>query len=249
LPEGTLPRSPITRPEYRLGQKPGNAGKRYPAEVITRKEFLRMLDAFPTSGPHYRNGVRDRALWATICRSGVRIAEALDLELRDVDLDYGRALVRHGKGDKSRVVPIDEFTAELLTEWFELRRLVLSGESPAINVTQRAPWRGPWEGGPDHGALFCVVKGVTAGRRMHDAAVREALKAAAARADVHRRVHPHGGRHLVASEWLMEGAPLPLIQDLLGHESIRTTELYANKLRGPEPMIRFAHQRARPDAA
>jgi len=66
--------------------------------------------------------VRNRALIAVLWRCGLRISEALALELRDVDLDAGTVRVRHGKGDKSRTVGIDEQTAALLARWLDRRK-------------------------------------------------------------------------------------------------------------------------------
>jgi integrase len=67
-------------------------------------------------------GIRNRALVAVLWRSGLRISAALALERRDVDLDAGRLRVRHGKGDRSRTVGIDEQTAALLARWFDRRQ-------------------------------------------------------------------------------------------------------------------------------
>jgi len=70
--------------------------------------------------------VRNRALIAVLWRSGLRVGEALALELRDVDLAAGTLRVRHGKGDRSRTVGLDEHSAAQLARWIDRRRRCVS---------------------------------------------------------------------------------------------------------------------------
>ena len=93
--------------------------RRRPPEVLSETEAIALLKACSTRAP---TGVRNRALIAVLWRSGLRISEALALELRDVDLEAGTVRVRHGKGDKSRTVGIDEQTSALLARWLDRRR-------------------------------------------------------------------------------------------------------------------------------
>jgi len=109
--------------------------------------------------------VRNRALIAVLWRCGLRISEAL----RDVDLEAGTVRVRHGKGDKSRTVGIDEQTAALLARWIDRRRKLSPGA--------RAP-------------IFCTL----AGGRIDSSYVRRLLPRLAAKAGINRRVHAHGLR-------------------------------------------------------
>ncbi len=108
-------------------------------------------------------------------RSGLRISEALALELRDIDLDVGTLRVRHGKGDKSRTVGVDEQTAALLARWLDRRKKIGAGA--------RAP-------------VFCTLDG----SRIDTSYVRHLLPRLAAKAGVERRVHAHGLRHTYAAE-------------------------------------------------
>jgi len=78
--------------------------RRFPAEVLTDDEVRALLNACPSTST---TGLRNRALLAILYRSGVRIAEALDLYPKDVDLERGAIRVLHGKGDKARVVGVD----------------------------------------------------------------------------------------------------------------------------------------------
>jgi len=93
--------------------------------VLTEPEAIALIRACSTRAP---TGVRNRALIAVLWRSGLRISEALALELRDVDLQAGSLRVRHGKGDKSRTVGVDEQTAAMLSAL---------DRPPAQTLTQR----------------------------------------------------------------------------------------------------------------
>jgi site-specific recombinase XerD len=211
-------RSPITLPEYRRGCRAPNAGRTFPAEVLTRDEMTALLRRL-TKGP---TGIRNRALIVVLWRCGLRIAEALALEPRDVDLTAGTLLVRHGKGDKRRIVGIDPRASSEIERWLTVRARELG-----------LPARGP---------VFCTVALPTRGRAMHSSVVREMLKDLAARAGVDKRVHPHGLRHTHAFELMQEGVPLPIIQKQLGHNDLATTARYVDHL-APVHVIRAMQAR------
>jgi len=179
--------------------------RRRPPEVLTEPEAIALIKACSTRAP---TGVRNRALIAVLWRSGLRISEALQLELRDVDLQAGSLRVRHGKGDKSRTVGVDEQTAALLARWIDRRRKLSPGA--------RAP-------------VFCTL----AGGRIDPSYVRHLLPRLAARAGLDRRVHAHGLRHTYASELARERTPINVIRDALGHTSLAVTDRY---LRDVAPM-------------
>ena len=179
--------------------------RRRPPEVLTEPEAIALIRACSTRAP---TGVRNRALIAVLWRSGLRISEALALELRDVDLQAGSLWVRHGKGDKSRTVGVDEQTAAMLARWIDRRRKLSPGA--------RAP-------------IFCTL----AGSRMDASYVRHLLPRLAAKAGLDRRVHAHGLRHTYASELARERTPINVIRDALGHTSLAVTDRY---LRDVAPM-------------
>lgn len=235
LPEGTVPRSPITRPEYRLGKTPANAGKRYPLEFITPDEVMRMIDACLTRPRNHRSsGIRNAAMIGLLYRCGLRVGELVDLEVKDLDLDRGLVTILHGKGDERRVVIIDDFAGKLLRDWLAERAELLSRESQ-------------WPGStPDAGAAFCIVNRPTIGRPMHDNSARQAVKHIARKAGIRRRIHPHGFRGSVATEWMLEGASLVAVKELLGHKDLATTERYINKMIGSAVMHQFARERPAP---
>jgi len=182
-----------------------SGSRRRPPEVLTETEAIALIKACSGRAP---TGVRNRALIAVLWRSGLRISEALALELRDVDLQAGTLRVRHGKGDKSRTVGVDEQTAALLVRWLDRRRKLSPGA--------RAP-------------VFCTL----AGGRVDTSYVRHLLPRLAAKAGLDRRVHAHGLRHTYASELAREGTAINVIRDALGHTSLAVTDRY---LRDVAPM-------------
>jgi integrase/DNA-binding MarR family transcriptional regulator len=197
--------SPITLPEYRLGRAPANKGKRYPAEILNAGEMQAFLDAFDDG----TTGVRNRALAVMLWRAGLRIAEALALMPKDVDLENGVITVLSGKGAKRRAAGIDQTAVLFLREWEAVRaKLAIGVDAP----------------------LFCTFTRGSAGRPIGSSSVREAFKRAAQRAGIQKRVHPHGLRHTHAFDLATEGVPVPLIQKQLGHASLVMTEHYIDHL-------------------
>lgn len=171
---------------------------RRPPEVLSEAEAIALIRACSARAP---TGIRNRALIAVLWRSGLRISEALALELRDLDLEAGTIRVRHGKGDKSRTVGVDEQTAAMLARWIDRRRSLSPGA--------RSP-------------IFCTLKG----GRLDTSYVRHLLPRLAARAGIQRRVHAHGLRHTYAAELAREQTPINVIRDALGHTSLAVTDRY-----------------------
>ena len=188
--------------------------RRRPPEVLTEAEAIALIKACSTRAP---TGVRNRALIAVLWRSGLRISEALALELRDIDLDAGSLRVRHGKGDRSRTVGVDEQTSALLARWIDRRRRLSPGA--------RSP-------------VFCTLQG----GRIDTSYVRRLLPRLAARAGIDRRVHAHGLRHTHAAEMAREGTPINVIRDDLGHTSLAVTDRYLRDV-APETVIRTMRAR------
>jgi len=184
-------------------------------EILTEREVLALIRVCSATAP---SGVRNQALIAVLWRSGLRVGEALALELRDVDLTAGTLRVRHGKGDRSRTVGLDEQAAALLTRWIDRRRQLRPGA--------RAP-------------VLCTL----AGGRLDSSYVRRLLPRLAARAGIEgKRVHAHGLRHTHAAELAREGVPVNVIRDALGHSTLAVTDRY---LRDVAPQHVIDTQRAR----
>ncbi len=201
-------RSPVTYPEYRAGRKPPNAGKTYPAEVLTRDEVGRLIDACSRRGP---SGLRNRALIVVMWRAGLRVSEALELAPKDVDL-AGRpasVTVLHGKRDKRRTVGIHPDAAAVIERWLACRR--------GLGIGPRSP-------------LFCSIAEPVRGGPIRSAYVRTLFHRLGERAGIDKRVHPHGLRHTMAFELMKEGVPLVIIQKQLGHTELATTARYVDHL-------------------
>ncbi len=196
-----------------------STSRRRPPEVLSEAEAIALLKACSSRAP---TGVRNRALIAVLWRCGLRISEALSLELRDVDLQAGTVRVRHGKGDRSRTVGLDEQTTALLARWLDRRKKLSPGA--------RAP-------------IFCTLQG----GRIDSSYVRRLLPRLAAKAGIDRRVHAHGLRHTHAAELAREGTPINIIRDDLGHTSLAVTDRYLRDV-APQAVIDTIRARRWPSA-
>jgi len=205
-------------------------------ETLTVEEIDRLLEAAsgatddaaetasPGSAPSH--ALRDRALLELLYAAGLRISEAIGLDREDLSVDG--AFVRViGKGDKERLVPVGDVAMDWLGRWMRGPRAALLARNHV------APLRG--------GPLFLGDRGGRLARQQAWAAV----KRAAARAGLADRVSPHTLRHSFATHLLEGGADLRIVQELLGHASISTTQLYTH-LTGER--IRDVYSRAHPRA-
>ena len=187
-------------------------------ETLTVDEVERLLEA--------ADEVRDRALLELLYASGLRVSEALRLDMEDLSLDgaYVRVI---GKGDRERLVPV----GEVALDW--LRRYVAEIRPARLAIAHVAPARG--------GPLFLTA----GGRRLARQQAWVIVKRAAARSGLGDRVSPHTFRHSFATHLLEGGADLRVVQELLGHATISTTQLYTH-LTGER--IREVYARAHPRA-
>jgi len=189
-------------------------------DTLDVDEVDRLLEAASVGGK------RDRALLELLYAAGLRVSEAIGLDREDLSLDG--AFVRViGKGDKERLVPIGEVSIDHLSDWIVGPRAVL------IEAHHVAPVRG--------GPLFLGDRG----RRLARQQAWAAVHGAALRAGLDGKVSPHTLRHSFATHLLEGGADLRVVQELLGHASISTTQLYTH-LTGER--IRDVYRRAHPRA-
>lgn len=170
--------------------------------VLKTSEVEALLDRIPTSTPLQ---VRDRALFELAYGSGLRAEELVALDLDAVDFD-GEAVRVEGKGDKTRIVPTGEPSLRALERWMVTARPALdTGETRALFVSK-------------------------SGRRLSTSDVRRRLRTWSRLAATHAPglsgTHPHALRHSFATHLLEGGADLRSIQELLGHASISTTQVY-----------------------
>jgi site-specific recombinase XerD len=181
-------------------------------------EVAGLLDAIPASGPLE---LRDRAIFELAYASGLRAEELVDLDVGSVDFD-GEQVRVEGKGSKTRFVPAGEPALQAVARYLERGRDALAGG----------------DGTP---ALFLSKSG----RRLSTSDIRRRLRGWARRAATQGVVHPHALRHSFATHLLEGGADLRTIQELLGHSSISTTQVYT---RVESARLRAAYRRSHPRA-
>lgn len=194
----------ITR-DPTLGVTPPKQRPRLP-RPLSVDDCQAVVEAEPpaaASGDDRTRRLRDRALLELLYGAGLRIGEALALDVRDVDL-LAREVRVLGKGRKERVVPLPRAARQALGVWLEARR------------------RPGYQAEP----LFPALTGAAPARRLDARAARRLLGARARAAGVADRVHPHRLRHSYATHLLDMGADLRSIQELLGHASLSTTQRY-----------------------
>lgn len=169
-------------------------------KALTVDEVLALLEAPDRTSPL---GLRDAALLEFLYASGARVTEAVDLELIDLDLDDGVAVVT-GKGNRQRVVPLGGPAVGCLRDYLEIR-MDLKGDRP------------------DPGRVFLNSRGKPLTRQGVFAIVRRQAKRAGLDAG---KVSPHVLRHSAATHMVEGGADLRSIQEILGHANISTTQIY-----------------------
>lgn len=195
---------------------PPSTGAKLP-DTLTVDEVTKLLAAVPTDTP---TGVRDKALLEVLYGTGARVSEALALTVDDVT-DHDGFLTVTGKGGKQRVVPIGSHATSAVDAYLVRAR-------PALAT------------GKSH-ALFLNKRGGALTRQ----SVWTIIKKAAESADIQQEISPHTLRHSYATHLREGGADVRTIQELLGHASVTTTQIYthvtADSLREG---WRLAHPRA-----
>lgn len=167
--------------------------------VLSEEEVTRLLDAPGDGGPR---ALRDRALLELFYSSGLRVSELAALRLQQIDLDHGFIRV-FGKGSKERVVPVGGRACDALKTY------LLSGRPHLVKAKTGSEFFLNNRGGAlSRVALWMIVK------------------QQAKRAGITKNVKPHGLRHSFATHLLTGGADLRAIQEMLGHASISTTQIY-----------------------
>jgi integrase/recombinase XerC/integrase/recombinase XerD len=189
--------------------------------VLKAPEVARLLDSISTEGPVGPLDIRDRALFELAYACGLRAEEIVSLDLADVGYDAEQLRVE-GKGSKTRFIPAGEVALKAVRVYLERARPALSRED-------------------EQSALFLS----RSGRRLGTSDVRRRLRAWATRAGVPGGISPHALRHSFATHLLDGGADLRAIQELLGHSSISTTQVYT---RVESARLRSAYARSHPRA-
>lgn len=186
--------------------------------VLKADEISRLLDRIPTSTPLE---LRDRAMFELAYASGLRAEELVNLDVESVRFDAEELRVE-GKGAKTRIVPAGEAALRAVTRYLERGRPVLAADpaQPALLLSK-------------------------SGRRLSTSDVRRRLRVWTRLVGLQGGVSPHALRHSFATHLLDGGADLRAIQELLGHASISTTQIYT---RVESARLRSAYARSHPRA-
>jgi integrase/recombinase XerC len=186
---------------------------------LSSEEIQCLLDAPPSNEPM---GLRDRAILETMYSAGLRVSEVVGLN--DSDLDFEAELLRvRGKGRRERMSPIGSFAILALQQWLPLRKLhSKEAQGPAAPVF--------------------VNK---FGRRLTTRSVARMLEKYLKSTDLDSRTTPHSLRHSFATHLLDRGADIRSVQELLGHKSLVTTQIYTHV---STTALREAYQKAHPRA-
>ena len=186
--------------------------RKLPANVLSEEHTAKLFGALEnaTAFPRVHTLdhaalLRDRAILETLYSTGVRLGELRRLALRDIDYEGGVVFVRDGKGGKDRVVPIGRTARESLRRYTDEARPLLAPSTPCDT-------------------LFLT----RFGRPIGDYTIREAVRRAAAAAGLEGKVRVHDIRHTCATHMLNHGADIRYVQELLGHASLSSTQIYTH---------------------
>lgn len=174
--------------------------RRLPKYILTSDEVERVLNQ---TSLHGDVGIRDRAIIETLYSTGIRRMELANLKLYDVDVTNGSVMIRAGKGNKDRLIPIGERACAWVTKYLDEVR-------PGLVVE------------PDDGTLFLTEYGEPLHKGRLTDLVRKHLDAAG----ITKPGSCHLFRHTMATLMLENGADIRYIQAMLGHSSLSTTEIY-----------------------
>jgi integrase/recombinase XerD len=173
---------------------------RYLPAVLSIEEVDRIIASTDSTTP---KGIRDRAILETLYGSGLRVSEAVSLHISDIYLKE-RFLRIIGKGDKQRIVPIGGSEADAIEAYLQVR------EVPA---------------GPEYDDILFLNR---FGKNLSRVSMFKMIKEQAVAAGIFKDISPHTFRHSFATHLIENGADLRAVQEMLGHESILTTEIYTH---------------------
>ncbi len=201
-------------------------------DVLKPDEVAELLEAMPAGTPLE---LRDRAMFELTYACGLRAEEVVSLTTDSIDFDA--ELVRiEGKGEKTRLVPLGEHARRAVAAYLERGRPALIAPEPTSQTgADEFPPTHPRDPPAPVAAALFISK---SGRRLNTSDVRRRLK-------LRRPTHPHALRHSFATHLLEGGADLRAIQELLGHATISTTQVYT---RVESARLRAAYSRSHPRA-
>jgi integrase/recombinase XerC len=183
------------------GLRPPKAAKPLP-QVLSPDACAQLLDGGSAATPDNALRARDRAMFELFYSSGLRLSELSGLDLDDLNLQSGEAQVT-GKGRKTRIVPVGQQALDAIAVWLSQRLALARDNSAALFVSQR-------------------------GTRLSTRSVQLRLNRWAVEAGLGQHVHPHMLRHAFATHVLQSSGDLRAVQEMLGHASISTTQVYTH---------------------
>ena len=184
-----------------IGLRPPKATKALP-QVLSPDTCTQLLNGAHAAAADDALQARDRAMFELFYSSGLRLSELADLDLNDVNLQSGEAEVT-GKGRKTRIVPVGQQALSALAAWLQQRLPLARDNTVALFLNQR-------------------------GTRLTPRSIQLRLKRWALQAGLNQHVHPHLLRHAFATHVLQSSGDLRAVQEMLGHASISTTQVYTH---------------------
>lgn len=197
-------------------------GRKLP-NFLTAEDVVKLLETPPANTTA---GLRDRAILETMYSAGLRVAELVGVNVDDWDREANILRIR-GKGKKERITPVGTYAAKALDRWMEVRV-----ESPT--------------GKPQEVAAIFLNK---FGKRLTTRSIGRILEGHIATCQLQQKVSPHTLRHTFATHLLDGGADLRSVQELLGHKSLTTTQIYTHvSTRRLKETYEAAHPHSKRDA-
>lgn len=194
-----------------VGLRPPKAAKALP-QVLSPDTCAQLLNGAHSAAEDNALQARDRAMFELFYSSGLRLSELADLDLNDVNLQSGEAQVT-GKGRKTRIVPVGQQALTALAAWLHQRASLMPRRDGL-----------PGEARDATAALFLNQRGT----RLTPRSIQLRLQRWASQAGLSQHVHPHLLRHAFATHVLQSSGDLRAVQEMLGHASISTTQVYTH---------------------
>lgn len=213
-------------------------------DVLSISEVERVIDAAGGFGSTDAVSLRDRALVEFLYATGARVSEAVGLKFEDIDLT--ESVVRlSGKGQKQRLVPIGKCAVRTLRDYLANARPILASRAQKSPATAKSRLKSPLNSSSKSAnshVIFLNKRGKSLSRQ----SAWEAISRAGKMAKIGKELHPHTLRHSFATHLISGGADVRTVQELLGHASVTTTQIYTHI--SPDALMEayvMSHPRAR----